>query len=470
MLPSVASNLPSLSHPLQGAGGLGSLRCHLCRSPFRGSEVMFAKYNRGRIPLLFVSPNIVCYLCKKISMELIPRPQYIEKIAGLINRGMMLILTGQRRIGKSKVLELFRDWLNRNHPDANVVYINKEFQEFRDIITAEQLYDYAAARLPKGSENYLLIDEVQDIENFENALRSFHAEDRCQVIATGSNAYIFSSELGTRLSGRYVEVKIYNLSYLEFLRFHKMEDSDEALMSYLRIGGLPGLLAFNSDEQAQINDYLEGVYNTVLVKDIVRREKVRNVAQLENIIRYVGDNIGKPVSITNIVRYMTSKGEKISDETISSYLKYLRDAYLAIPIRRFDIHGKTLLESNNKYYFSDHGIRNFLCVSDFRGSIEKIMENVVWNHLRHQGFEVSVGILRAGEIDFVATRADKRIYIQVTYLLASEDTIKREFGNLAAIKDNYPKYVVSMDPVCGGFNDYPGIEHVTLREFLKTAL
>lgn len=403
-------------------------------------------------------------------MELFPRPQYTEKIAGLINRGMMLILVGQRRVGKSKVLELFKDWLKRNRPEANVVYVNKEYQEFRDILTAEQLYDYAAVRLPEGEDNYLLIDEVQEIENYENALRSFHAENRCQVIATGSNAYMFSSELGTRLSGRYIEIKIYNLSYLEFLRFHNMEDSDAALMHYLIIGGLPGLLAFKTEEKSQINDYLEGVYNTILVKDIVSREKVRNVTQLENIIRFVADNIGKPVSVANIVRYMTSKGEKISDETASNYLKYLRDAFLAIPVRRFDIHGKMLLESNNKHYFSDHGIRNYICGSDIRGSIEKIMENVVWNHLRRQGFEVSVGILRAGEIDFVATKSDKRIYVQVTYLLASDDTIKREFGNLAAIKDNYPKFVVSMDPVSGGLSEYPGIEHVNLREFLKTEL
>lgn len=400
-------------------------------------------------------------------MKLFPRPQYIEKIAGLINRGMMLILVGQRRVGKSKVLELFKDWLSRNRPEANVVYINKELQEFRDIVTAEHLYDYVIERLPEGGENYLLIDEVQDIENYENALRSFHAGNRCQVIATGSNAYIFSSELGTRLSGRYIEIKIYNLSYLEFLRFHGLEDSDEALMHYLRMGGLPGLCVFKPEEKSQINDYFEGVYNTILVKDIVSREKVRNVAQLENIIRFVADNIGKPLSIANIVRYMISKGEKISAETVSCYLKYLNDAFLAIPVRRFDIHGKVLLESNNKHYFSDHGIRNYLCGADIRGSIEKIMENVVWNHLRRQGFEVTVGLLRAGEIDFVATKADKRIYVQVTYLLASEETVQREFGNLAAIKDNYPKFVVSMDPMDGGFSEYPGIRHVRLRDFLK---
>ena len=403
-------------------------------------------------------------------MELIARPQYIEKLAGLINRGMMLILVGQRRVGKSKVLELFRDWLKANRPGANVVYINKELQEFSDIATAKQLYDYAIARLPEGAENYLLIDEVQDIANYENALRSLHAEDRCQVIATGSNAYIFSSELGTHLSGRYIEIKVYNLSYGEFLQFHNLEDSDEALMQYLRIGGLPGLHAFKPEEHSQINDYFEGVYNTILVKDIVRREKIRNVSQLENVVRFVADNLGKPTSISNIARYMASKGEKISEETVSNYLKYLRDAFLAIPIERFDIHGKLLLESNNKHYFSDHGIRNYLCGFNIRGSIEKIMENVVWNHLRRQGFEVKVGILRAGEIDFVATKAERRIYIQVAYLLASDETVRREFGNLAAIKDNYHKYVVSLDPVGGEFSDYPGIGHVGLREFLKMEL
>lgn len=420
---------------------------------------------------MFVLPNIISYICRKFKvMELIPRPHYIEKIAGLINRGMMLILIGQRRVGKSKVLELFHDWLKDNRPEANVVYINKELQEFRDIVTADQLYDYATERLPKGSENYLLIDEVQDIEHYENALRSLHAENRCQVIATGNNAYIFSSELGTYLSGRYIEIKVYNLSYIEFLRFHNMEDSNDALMHYLRIGGLPGLMAFQPEEQSQISDYFEGVYSTILVKDIVRREKVRNVTQLENIVRFVADNIGKPISTTNIIKYIISKGEKISDETISNYLKYLKDAFLAIPVNRFDIHGKLLLESNNKLYFSDHGIRNYLCGFNILGSIEKIMENVVWNHLRRLGFNVTVGILRAGEIDFVATRTDKRIYIQVTYLLASEDTVKREFGNLAAIKDNYPKYVVSMDPVSGEFNEYPGIKHINLRDFLKTDL
>lgn len=400
-------------------------------------------------------------------MQLIPRPQYTKKIAGLINRGMILILVGQRRVGKSKVLELFRDWLIHNRSEANILYINKELQTFRDIVTAEHLYDYTVEKLPEGGDNYLLIDEVQDIENYEDALRSLHSENRCQVIATGSNAYIFSSEIGTRLSGRYIEIKIYNLSYHEFLRFHNMEDSDEAMMHYIRMGGLPGLLAFRPDEMSQINDYLEGVCNTILVKDIVKREQVRNVPQLENIIRYVADNIGKPISVTNIVKRIVSAGEKISDETVSNYLRYLRDAFLAIPIDRFNIHGKMLLESNNKYYFSDHGIRNYLTGYNIRGSIEKIMENIVWNHLRRQGFTVTVGILRAGEIDFVATKPNKQIYIQVTYLLASDETIKREFGNLAAIKDNYPKYVVSMDPVSGELPEYPGIRHLNLREFLN---
>lgn len=420
---------------------------------------------------MLVLCGIVCYICKKIAMmDLISRPSYTEKIAEFINRGMIIILVGQRRVGKSKILELFRDELVLKHSDANVVYINKEYQEFRDISTGEQLYDYVSARLPEGGDNYLLIDEVQDVDHYEVALRSLHAEDRCQIIVTGSNAYVFSGELATRLAGRYIEIKVYNLSYTEFLRFHNMEDSDASLLNYLRIGGMPGLRAFNPEDRWQIDAYLEGIYNTIIVKDIVTKGAVRNVAQLENVIRFVADNAGKPISIAGIVRYMISNGDKTSAETISNHLKYLHDAFLAIPVERFDLRGKMLLEPNNKHYFSDHGIRNYICGSDFLGSIEKVMENVVWNHLRRQGFKVAVGILRVGEIDFVASKGGQRLYVQVAYLLASEETVKREFGNLAAIKDNFPKYVVSMDPVSGEFSKYPGIMHVRLREFLKLTL
>lgn len=400
-------------------------------------------------------------------MEIIVRKKYLTHIISHLNRGMMIILVGQRRVGKSFMLRQVRQWLEENHPESTTVYINKELRDFSHLTNSNKLYDYVAPKFAEGGDNYLLIDEVQDIEGYEDALRSLHAEDRCQIISTGSNAYIFSSELSTRLAGRYVEIPIYGLSYSEFLEFHNLSDSEESLNAYLRVGGLPGLRLYDINDEILVRDYLQGVYNTIMMRDIIAREKIRNVPFMENLARFMADNIGKLISTNSIVKYMKSQGEKISEAVTSTYIDYLCKALIMMPVGRYDIHGKKLFELIYKYYFADHGLRNYLCGFNLRSSIENILENVVYIHLLVQGFSVKVGILRAGEIDFVATKGAKTLYVQVTYLLASEDTIEREFGNLAAIKDNYSKYVVSMDPVSGEFSEYPGIHHVHLREFLK---
>lgn len=401
-------------------------------------------------------------------MEIIVRKSYLSHIISHLNRGMMIILVGQRRVGKSFMFRQLCSWLNENRPNAAVVYVNKELLEFDNITDARKLYDYVSPRFNSAGENYLLIDEVQDIDGYEDALRSLHAEDRCQIVATGSNAYVFSSELSTRLGGRYVEIPIYSLSYREFLEFHRLTDSDDSLNDFLRIGGLPGLRLYDVKDEIHVRDYLQGVYNTIMMRDVISREQIRNVPFIENLSRFIADNDGKLISTSRIVKFMRSQGDKVSDAVTSAYIGHLCKALVINPVARYDIRGKKLFELICKYYFADHGIRNYLCGFNIRSGIEKIMENVVYLHLLGQGFKVDVGILRAGEIDFVATRGDKRIYVQVTYLLASDETIAREFGNLAAIKDNYPKYVVSMDPVSGGLDDYPGIQHLHLRDFLKT--
>lgn len=403
-------------------------------------------------------------------MDIIVRKTYLSHIISHLNRGMMIILVGQRRVGKSFMLRQIHNWLKENHSGATVVYINKELLEFSHLTNATDLYDYVSPKFKPNGDNYLLIDEVQDIEGYEDALRSLNAEDRCQIIATGSNAYIFSSELSTRLAGRYIEIPIYGLSYREFLEFHDLSDSNESLGDYLRIGGLPGLRMYNIKDEIHVRDYLQGVYNTIMMRDIVSREKIRNIPFIENLSKFVADNDGKLVSANSIVKFMKSQGEKISETITSTYIGYLCKALLINPVTRYDIHGKKLFEMIYKYYFADHGLRNYLCAFNLRGSIEKVMENVVYLHLLTQGYKVNVGILRVGEVDFVATKGGKVIYVQVTYLLASEETIKREFGNLAAINDNYPKYVVSMDPINGELDEYAGIHHVHLREFLKTDL
>lgn len=403
-------------------------------------------------------------------MEIIVRKTYLDHILSHLNRGMMIVLVGQRRVGKSFMLRQVSQWLSDNRPDANVVYINKELREFKDLTNATELYDYVDARLPKGGDNYLLIDEVQDIKGYEDALRSLYAEERCQVIATGSNAYIFSSELSTRLAGRYIEIPIYSLSYKEFLEFHGLPDSDESLNDYLRVGGLPGLRTYDIKEEIPVRDYIQGVYNTIMMRDIITREQIRNVQFIENLSRFIADNAGKLISTNSIVKFMKSQGEKISEAVTSAYIGFLCKALIINPVARYDIHGKKLFEMIFKYYFADNGLRNYLSGFNIRASIEKLMENAVYLHLLTQGYRVNVGILRAGEVDFVATKGYKTIYVQVTYILASDETIEREFGNLAGIKDNYPKYVVSMDPVSGGLSEYPGIHHVHLREFLKMEL
>lgn len=401
-------------------------------------------------------------------MKIIDRPIYLDRIIGHLNHGMILVLVGQRRVGKSFLLKSLADWIKANKSNPNILFIDKELPKFNSIRTSADLYDFAKTNLPENGDNYLFIDEIQNITDYESALRGLYAENRCQIIITGSNAYIFSSELSTRLSGRYIEIPIRSLTYREFLSFRQMEDSDASLLSYLRIGGLPGLTSYDLESESQISDYLQGVYNTIIIRDIIEREDIRNAKFLRNLSTFVADNVGKLFSVSNIVRYLKSQGEKISYEMVSHYLDFLANALIIETVPRYDIHGKKLFDLIGKNYFSDHGLRNLLTGFNLRGSIEKVMENVIFHHLVSQGFNVYVGILRTGEVDFIAQRESLQLYVQATYLLGSDETIKREFGTLWGIQDNHPKFVVSMDPVSGELSQYPGIHHMHLRKFLTT--
>lgn len=400
--------------------------------------------------------------------DIIRRPIYLNHITSLLNRGMMLILVGQRRVGKNFLLLDLKKWLEENESDAHVLYIDKERKIGEKLMTADDLYQQAVAVLPEGGHNYLLIDEVQNVKDYQVALRHLYAEDRCQIVATGSNAGVFSSELGTRLGGRYIEIPIYSLNYQEFLQFHKLEDSEKSLYSYLTIGGMPGLKNFDIENITLIQDYIQGVFNTILMTDVIGREKIRNIPLITNLTHVLADITGKLVSPSSIAGILISEGEKVNGNIIANYISYLINALIVRPVWRYDLHGKKLFEQKHKYYFSDHGIRNYLTGFQIRKEIEKIIENVMWHHLLTQGFEVTVGQLRKGEVDFVARKLDKVLYFQATYLLSSQQTIDRELGNLKAINDAYPKYVVSMDPISGELEGYPGINHIHLHTFLKT--
>lgn len=378
---------------------------------------------------------------------------------------MIIVLTGQRRVGKSCILQQLIQETGSKQQN-NIIYINKEKTEFDFIKSHKELTLYVNEHLDHTKENYLFIDEIQEIIEFERTLRSLQADDECNIIVTGNNAKMLSSELSTVLSGRYMEFHIQSLNYKEFLEFHQLEDIDSSLMKYLTYGGLPQLYRIGIENQDLAQDYLHNIYNTIILKDVIAREQIRNVPFLENLISFISDSTGKIISASSISKYMKTQQIEVTTTVILNYLAYFCNAFIINKVPRYDIHGKRLLESSEKYYFEDLGLRNALTGSNQIGDIEKLIENAIYLHLKSQGFTVSVGQFRQMEIDFVAKKNGQTIYVQATYLLASEDTIEREFGNLQLIKDNYPKYVISLDPF-HKVNDREGITQLHLREFLR---
>ena len=401
-------------------------------------------------------------------MNAILRQSYLEKIERYLGKDTIIILTGQRRIGKSYILRLFRDKVNKDER-ANIIFIDKEKHEFDDIKTYQDLNAYIDARRDKKKTNYILVDEIQDIEEFEKSVRSYYEEPDIELVITGSNSKMLSSDLSTLIGGRYKEIYIQALSYEEFMLFHQLTDSDDTLAKYIQFGGLPGLVKMGLDEQ-DAREYQTDVYHTVLLKDVIMRNNIRNVPFLENLVRFLADNAGKIISANSIAKYMKSQGDSVTSTVIITYTKFLCNAYLLHKVNRYDIHGKKLFESNDKYYFEDNGLRNTLAGGSREGAIEKVIENIIYNHLIRLGYEVTVGQLQAGEIDFVCKKPKgQRIYVQASYIIADEATREREFGNLRAIKDNYPKYVISMTPLVGR-QDSDGITHLHLRRFLTKGL
>ena len=401
-------------------------------------------------------------------MSAILRQSYLEKIEHFLCKDTIIILTGQRRIGKSCILRLFRDKVSQEER-ANVIYIDKEKHEYDDIQTYKDLNAYIDARRDRSKTNFILVDEIQNIEEFEKSVRSYYEEPDIELIVTGSNSKMLSSDLSTLIGGRYKEIYIQALSYEEFMLFHQLPDSDDTLAKYIQFGGLPGLVKMGLDEQ-DAREYQTDVYHTVLLKDVIMRNKIRNVPFLENLVRYLADNTGKIISANSIAKYMKSQGDNVTSTAIINYAKYLCDAYLIHKVNRYDIHGKKLFESNDKFYFEDNGLRNALAGGSREGDIEKVIESIVYNHLIRLGYEVTVGQLQAGEIDFVCKKPKgQRLYVQASYIIANEETREREFGNLSAIKDNYPKYVISMTPLVSK-QDSEGITHLHLRKFLTEGL
>ncbi|MDY3033228.1 MAG: ATP-binding protein [Odoribacter sp.] len=398
-------------------------------------------------------------------MGIIVRQHYLSKVEKYLGKDMIIVLTGQRRVGKSYMLKMIRD-IKAKDKNNNVIYVDKEKKGFDHIKTYQDLNAYIDAHYQTGKMNYILIDEVQEIEDFECSVRSYRTEPDAEVIVTGSNAKMLSKELSTIIGGRYKEIHVQSLSYKEFLQFHNFQDGDDALAKYIQFGGLPGLVKMGLNEDDAM-EYQKDVLNTVLLKDVISRNNIRNVPFMEKLTSFIADNIGKIISASSISKFMKSQGTSVSPDTVIDYTQYLEDAYIIHKVNRYDIHGKRIFESNDKFYFEDHGLRNAQAEGTREGDIEKIIENIIYQHLMCLGYKVNVGQLQAGEIDFVCTKkaGAKRIYIQASYIIANDETREREFGNLRNIKDNYPKYVISMTPGVIR-NDDNGITHLHLRNFL----
>lgn len=395
---------------------------------------------------------------------LINRNFYIEKLKNFLDKPVIKVITGMRRVGKSTILLSLIEELKQNLNEKNIIYINKESLEFDFIRDYESLYEYINSRLPNNKEKkYVIIDEIQEIIHWEKAVLSLYSEKLADIIITGSNAHLLSSEIATLISGRYIEIQIYPLTFSEFLLFKENNDTskEDKFQNFLKLGGLPGIHLFNSD--SAVLDYLNSILNTLLLKDVVKRNNIRDVRLLEKIAQYLADNCGNITTAKSISDYFKSQKVKVSFDTVINYINNLSAAFLFYKIQRYEIKGKKYLEFFDKIYLGDIGLRNgFIGYRD--KDISGILENIVLLELKKRGFKVSVGVQNGFEIDFIAENHTEKIYIQVCRSLAEEQTIRREFGNLQKIDDNYKKIVLSLDKFFP--KDYNGIEHQYLLDFL----
>lgn len=391
----------------------------------------------------------------------VDRPRYWARLQPWVGKSLIKVLTGQRRVGKSSLLASTRRRLEAEAPHVPVLFIEKESTDWSHLRTSDDLLTWVAQAVPTGPA-VLMIDEVQEIAGFDTALRSLFVDGRFDIYVTGSNAEILSGEIATRFAGRAITIEVHPLSYDEFLVFTSTSDSDEALQRYLRYGGLPFLRHLPPRDDV-VFEYLNGVAQTALLKDIVARHGVRNIDLLERLVLFLADSVCSPVSATSIARFLKTQHTHVSVPTLLDYLHRLAQAYLVRRVRRTDLVGKRILEVAEKFYFEDLGIRAAL-----RGvrpeDISKLVENAVFGRLLVDGWHVTTGEFRGREVDFVCERGLERLYVQATYVMPDAATRDREFGVLLDLPDNHPKLVVSLDPLTA---DDRGVRHVGLRRFLR---
>ena len=389
---------------------------------------------------------------------MLKRELYLERIRPFIGKDLIKIITGLRRSGKSVLLDLLREEIN---DPQHSVYLNFESKQNAKYTNADTLYAYIMEKVGASKDKwYLFFDEIQEVANWEEVVNSFRVDFDADIYLTGSNAKLLSGELATLIAGRYVQFVIYPFSYAEFLLLNQ----DKNFMDYLRLGGMPFLSKIIDDEQA-IALYLEDIYNSVVLKDVIKRNQIRDVDLLERIVTYVLANIGQTFSATSIAKYFRNEQRKVSTDTVLNYLKACEEAYLFYKLKRQKIKGKQVLAVAEKYFVVDHGLREAVFGKNLE-DIGQVLENIVYLELLRRGYTVTVGLINGGEIDFIGVRFNQPLYVQVAYVMPDKKTQAREFGSLLKIEDNFPKFVVSMDEVDMSQN---GIVHLNIKDFLLGA-
>lgn len=393
---------------------------------------------------------------------MLKRELYLKRIRDFYDSDLIKILVGIRRCGKSVILEqIIEELKNKGINEDHIIYVNFEFIEFEELTDYKKLNNYIKEKIKDSSMYYLFFDEIQNVENFEKVVNSLRASQKVSIFITGSNSRLLSEELSTILSGRYVSFRINPLSYKEVLQLKCLEKStDEAFRDFMKWGSLPNRFQFQNEEA--IKNYLYGVFDSIILRDVVERLKIRDTSLFNLILQYIIDTIGREFSAENIINFLKNEGREVSTLTIYSYIEALCKALLIRKVYRYDVHGKAVLKTLNKYYVTDLGIAQ---IKNNKTEIDKsyAIENIVYNELIIKGYDVFTGKTKKGEIDFVATKPNKKIYIQVAFSIPNEETKKREFGAYDNINDSYPKYVISLDKIT---YEYNGIKHVNLIDFL----
>lgn len=397
-------------------------------------------------------------------MDYIFRDKYIEKIKKFIDKPIVKILTGMRRVGKSTILNIIKDQVLKDVPDENKIYMNFESFEFFDIKDANLLKEYLDEKLKdKKGRVYFFFDEIQLVKDWEKVINGLRASLDCDIYITGSNSKLISGDLATLLAGRYVEFEIQPFTFDEFSEIYRSSNlsREELFQKFIKIGGMPGLKYFNLEEEVS-QKYLNDIYNTVLVKDVLNYNNIRDVDIFNRILSFAMQNIGATFSASAIRNYLKSENRNISVDTVLNYLEYCNKAFVLKKVPRYDLGGKKLLKVDEKYYLTDHGFRQSMGFSNVK-DIEKTLENIVYIELLSRGYHVKIGKVKDREIDFVAKKGEEISYFQIAYLMENEKTREREFGAYDLVTDNYPKYVLSMDKL--DFSQR-GIVHKNIIDFL----